>query len=175
MRDYTKIDAWRLADDLAVAIDEKARSFPKDEQYGLTSQLRRASHSVPAHIVEGFSRNSDSSGRSRFSVYSVYSAVKAPCLWLRLCGSAFSAVKSPAGPGRRGAVHFPQAALARSSCAPRTAIVTVREEVGFPRIQCIPRLKLPAFGCGFAALRSLRLNHWLAFQLSAFSFQLFSC
>ena len=58
MRDYTKIDAWRLADDLTVAIYEKTRSFPREELYGLTSQLRRASYSVPANIVEGSSRES---------------------------------------------------------------------------------------------------------------------
>jgi four helix bundle protein len=58
MRDYTKIDAWKLADDLTVAIYERTRSFPKEEVYGLTSQLRRASYSVPANIVEGSSRES---------------------------------------------------------------------------------------------------------------------
>lgn len=58
MRDYTKIDAWRLADDLTVAIYEQTRSFPIDERYGLTSQLRRASYSLPANIVEGSSRES---------------------------------------------------------------------------------------------------------------------
>src|SRR5216117_240231 len=58
MRDYTKIKAWRLADDLTVAVYERTRSFPKGEMYGLTSQLRRASYSVPANIVEGSSRES---------------------------------------------------------------------------------------------------------------------
>jgi four helix bundle protein len=58
MRDYTKIEAWKLADDLTVAIYERTRSFPRDEVYGLTSQLRRASYSVPANIVEGSSRES---------------------------------------------------------------------------------------------------------------------
>ena len=58
MRDYTKIEAWRLADDLTVAVYEQTRSFPKEEIYGLTSQLRRASYSVPANIVEGASRES---------------------------------------------------------------------------------------------------------------------
>ena len=58
MRDYTKIEAWRLADDLTVAVYERTRSFPKEEIYGLTSQLRRASYSVPANIVEGASRES---------------------------------------------------------------------------------------------------------------------
>src|SRR5437867_7228669 len=58
MRDYTKIEAWKLADDLTVAIYERTRSFPREEMYGLTGQLRRASYSVPANIVEGSSRES---------------------------------------------------------------------------------------------------------------------
>jgi four helix bundle protein len=52
MRDYTKIEAWKLADDLTVAIYERTQRFPKEEIYGLTSQLRRATYSVPANIVE---------------------------------------------------------------------------------------------------------------------------
>ena len=51
MRDYTKIEAWKLADDLTVAVYERTRVFPKEEMYGLTSQLRRASYSVPANMV----------------------------------------------------------------------------------------------------------------------------
>ena len=51
MRDYTKIEAWRLADDLTVAVYERTRSLPREEMYGLTSQLRRAAYSVPANIV----------------------------------------------------------------------------------------------------------------------------
>lgn len=58
MRDYTKIEAWKLADDLTVAVYERTRSFPREEIYGLTSQLRRACYSVPANIVEGSSRES---------------------------------------------------------------------------------------------------------------------
>ena len=53
MRDYTKIEAWRLADDLTVAVYECTRSFHKEEIYGLTSQMRRAAFSIPANIVEG--------------------------------------------------------------------------------------------------------------------------
>jgi four helix bundle protein len=58
MRDYTKIDAWKLADDLAVAVYERTRIFPREELYGLTSQLRRAAVSVAANIAEGASRES---------------------------------------------------------------------------------------------------------------------
>jgi len=57
MTDYTKIEAWKMADDLTVAVYEQTRSFPREEIYGLTSQLRRASYSVPANIVEGSSRD----------------------------------------------------------------------------------------------------------------------
>jgi four helix bundle protein len=58
MRDYNKIEAWRLADDLTVTIYQRTRSFPREELYGLTSQLRRAATSVPANIVEGSARDS---------------------------------------------------------------------------------------------------------------------
>jgi four helix bundle protein len=58
MRDYTKIEAWRLADDLTVAVYGRSRSFPREKIYGLTSQLRRAAYSVPANIVEGSSKES---------------------------------------------------------------------------------------------------------------------
>jgi four helix bundle protein len=58
MRDYSKIEAWKLADDLTVVVYERTRTFPREEIYGLTSQLRRASYSVPANIAEGSSRES---------------------------------------------------------------------------------------------------------------------
>jgi four helix bundle protein len=56
MRDYTKIEAWKLVDDLTVKVYERTRSFPREEIYGLTSQLRRAAYSVPANIAEGSAR-----------------------------------------------------------------------------------------------------------------------
>ena len=58
MRDYTNIQAWQLADDLTVAIYEQTKSFPSEERYGLTSQLRRAAYSAPANIAEGSGRAS---------------------------------------------------------------------------------------------------------------------
>ena len=58
MRDYRKIEAWKLADDLTVDIYQSTRSFPREEIYGLTSQLRRAAYSVPANVAEGAARES---------------------------------------------------------------------------------------------------------------------
>jgi len=58
MRDYTKIKVWTPAGGLTVAIYARARSFPREEMYGVASQLRRAAYSVPANIVEGSARES---------------------------------------------------------------------------------------------------------------------
>ena len=58
MRDFRKIEAWQLADDLAVAVYAATKGFPKEELYGITSQIRRAVTSVAANIVEGASRES---------------------------------------------------------------------------------------------------------------------
>lgn len=56
MRDYRKIEAWQLADDLAVAIYRLSNVLPREEIYGLTSQMRRSAVSVAANIVEGSAR-----------------------------------------------------------------------------------------------------------------------
>jgi four helix bundle protein len=53
MRDFCKIMAWEKADDLVVLIYEATKAFPREELYGLTSQLRRAVVSVAANIAEG--------------------------------------------------------------------------------------------------------------------------
>ena len=55
-RDFRKIKAWKYADDLAVLVYTKTKDFPKDEIYGIISQLRRAVVSVAANIVEGANR-----------------------------------------------------------------------------------------------------------------------
>ena len=57
-RDFRKIKAWQRADDLAMEIYKLTRNFPREELYGLTSQLRRAAVSVAANIAEGSARNS---------------------------------------------------------------------------------------------------------------------
>lgn len=58
VRRYQSIKAWQLADDLAVAIYQVTGEFPKDELYGLVSQMRRAGISVAANIAEGANRAS---------------------------------------------------------------------------------------------------------------------
>ena len=56
MRNYKNIKAYQLADALAVEIYKITKQFPKEELYGLVSQLRRAVVSIPTNIAEGASR-----------------------------------------------------------------------------------------------------------------------
>ncbi len=53
---YRDLLVWRQAMELAAAIYRETRSWPKDEQYGLTAQVRRAAVSVPSNIAEGYGR-----------------------------------------------------------------------------------------------------------------------
>jgi four helix bundle protein len=55
---YKKLKVWQKADDLAYQIYLETKKFPKDEIYGITSQLRKAALSVPTNIVEGTGRQS---------------------------------------------------------------------------------------------------------------------
>jgi four helix bundle protein len=54
---YEDLEVWQLAMSLAEACYELTRDFPKEELYGLTSQVRRAVVSIPANIAEGFGRD----------------------------------------------------------------------------------------------------------------------
>lgn len=58
MRNHTKLRAFELADTLAIKIYKITKDFPKEEIYGITSQMRRAAVSVASNIVEGCARNS---------------------------------------------------------------------------------------------------------------------
>jgi four helix bundle protein len=54
---WNKLTVWQKAHELTLKIYKTSCSFPKDEKYNLTSQLRRSCSSIPANIVEGQSRN----------------------------------------------------------------------------------------------------------------------
>lgn len=57
--DFKKLKVWQKSHAVTLAVYKASRKFPKEEIYGLTSQIRRASVSVPANIAEGCGRNGD--------------------------------------------------------------------------------------------------------------------
>ena len=56
MRDHKNLRAFELADRLAVLVYQATRGFPREELFGLTSQMRRAAVSTASNIVEGCTR-----------------------------------------------------------------------------------------------------------------------
>ena len=59
VKNYQELIAWQKAMDLVAEIYASTKSFPREEIYGLTSQLRRAAVSIPSNIAEGQGRRSN--------------------------------------------------------------------------------------------------------------------
>lgn len=59
MRSYRDLLVWEEAHDLTLRVYRETQGFPKQEQFGLTSQIRRAAASIPANLAEGCGRRSD--------------------------------------------------------------------------------------------------------------------
>ncbi len=58
MKTYNELIVWQKSMTLVTSIYKTTKPFPKDENFGLTSQIKRSSVSIPSNIAEGFGRNS---------------------------------------------------------------------------------------------------------------------
>lgn len=58
IKSYKELNSWKKGMEMVTEIYKVTKLFPKSEQYGLTSQIRRAAVSVPSNIAEGFQRYS---------------------------------------------------------------------------------------------------------------------
>lgn len=65
MKDFRDLKIWQRAHELTLSLYRATRAFPKDELYGLTSQIRRCSASIGANIAEGCGKR----GNSEFQRY----------------------------------------------------------------------------------------------------------
>ena len=61
IKSYKDLLIWQKGIDLVIKLYELVEDFPKEEMYALTSQLKRASVSIPSNIAEGYGRNSSQS------------------------------------------------------------------------------------------------------------------
>jgi len=78
---FEDLHAWRLSMDLVVAVYQQTLTWPNDERFGLTSQIRRAATSIPSNIAEGKGRASDRElirflNYARGSLYEVQTQIK---------------------------------------------------------------------------------------------------
>ena len=59
MKDFKKLKVWEKSHRLTLKVYRHTMTFPREELYGMTSQMRRSSASIPTNIAEGCGRNSD--------------------------------------------------------------------------------------------------------------------
>jgi len=58
IKSYKDLTVWQKSFQLALKTYEATKGFPREERYGMTSQIRRAAFSIPSNIAEGYARNS---------------------------------------------------------------------------------------------------------------------
>jgi four helix bundle protein len=78
MRDFRDLKVWQKAYALTLAVYKASGRFPREEQFGLTSQLRRAAASVPTNIAEGCGRSGEAE-LARFFHIAMGSASELEC------------------------------------------------------------------------------------------------
>ena len=55
---YKNLEIWKLSKDICVYVYEITKNYPKDELYGIISQIRRCAVSIPSNIAEGYAKSS---------------------------------------------------------------------------------------------------------------------
>ena len=84
MEGYKGLVVYQKSYLLALGIYEKTKQMPKEEQYGLTSQIRRAASSIPANIAEGYGRRENREDYKRFLIMAKGSCYEV-MTWIDFC------------------------------------------------------------------------------------------
>lgn len=96
MQDFKKLQVWEKSHDLTLKIYKLTSKFPREEIYGLTSQIRRASASIPTNIAEGCGRES-SADFARFLQIAMGSSNETEYLIFLACELKYLAADQYAG------------------------------------------------------------------------------
>ena len=88
MRDFRKLKVWERSYRLTLAANRATADFPREDLYGLTSQIRRSCAAIPANIAEGCGRSSNSD-LARFLQIAMGSATELECHLLLARNLAF--------------------------------------------------------------------------------------
>jgi four helix bundle protein len=91
LRNYRDLKVWSKAHELTIAVYAATRAFPRDEIYGITAQIRRASISIEANLAEGCGRRGDAE-LARFVRIAMGSASELDCHLLLACDLKFLAL-----------------------------------------------------------------------------------
>jgi four helix bundle protein len=93
MRDFRQLQVWEKAHALTLAIYRTTAAFPREEMYGITSQVRRCSASIAANIAEGCGRTGNGDFH-RFLNIAAGSAAELDYFLMLACDLEFISVKS---------------------------------------------------------------------------------
>jgi four helix bundle protein len=111
VQDFRKLRVWQAAHSYALSVYRATAGFPREERFGLTSQLRRATVSIGSNIAEGCGRGSDADARRHFQI-ALGSACEALSLTLlardlgMLTRERFDSLEQDLGPVRRMLVRL---------------------------------------------------------------------
>jgi len=78
VKDFRKLEIWQKSYQITLDVYQETKSFPKEEMFGLTSQMRRAAVSIPSNIAEGCGRDGDAE-LARFLQIAMGSASELEC------------------------------------------------------------------------------------------------
>jgi four helix bundle protein len=68
IKNFRSLEVWKLGKDIVLTVYRATGEFPKEEMYGLVSQMRRAAISIPSNVAEGFNRKHNPEYRQLFYV-----------------------------------------------------------------------------------------------------------
>jgi four helix bundle protein len=85
IKSYRNLDVYQVAFEASIIIHNLSKQFPKDEQFSITSQIRRSSKSICANIAEGFVKQSQSKAEFKRYLYIAAGSASEVTVWLDYC------------------------------------------------------------------------------------------